>query len=114
PDVTKRIEYSILQTSHHLQELNLKRYKVAYYPTLVAYGSYSTNALRDKFDIFESRGTWYPTALIGATLSLNIFDGTQREYRIRQANLNLKKIDNEIANTENAMTLDALSARTML
>ncbi len=113
-DPSKRIEYSILKTQERLQQFNVKRYKSQYIPSLVAYGSLSTNAQRTEFNIFESSRRWFPTGVIGATLSLNLFDGTQRESRIRQEKLTLKKINNEVSNFENAINLDVSASRSSL
>ncbi len=113
-DPTKRIEFSILKTQERLQQYNVKRYKSQYIPSLIAYGSLSTSAQRTKFDIFESNRRWFPTGVIGATLSFNLFDGTQRESRIRQEKLTLKKINNEVSNFENAINLDVSSSRSAL
>ena len=113
-DATKRIEYSILKTSERLQEYNLKRYKRQYFPSLVAYGSLNTMAQRTEFNFFDSQYGWYPTGVIGATLSFNLFDGTQREQRIRQEKLALRKIGNEIVNFENSASLEASASRSKL
>ncbi len=113
-DPAKRIEYSILVTQARLQEYNLKRYKSQYIPKLVAYGNLSTTAQRAEFNIFNSEYRWFPTGIIGATLSINLFDGMQRENRIRQERLTLNKIDNELKNFEEAINLQASSSRSAL
>ncbi len=110
----KRIEYSILKTQEKVQEFNVQRYKAGYLPSLVAYGSYSTNALRTEFNIFDPAYRWYPTGIIGATLSLNIFDGMQRENKIRHEKLGLKKIQNEIDNFANGVELQVSTANSVL
>jgi outer membrane protein len=114
PDVTKRIEYSLLQTNKNLQGLNLKRYRAGYIPSLFAYGSVSANAQRSRFDIFDTGERWYPIGIIGGTLQWNLFDGLQRERKIRQANLALKKADLELQNISLALALEAESGRTNL
>ncbi|MCX6291186.1 MAG: TolC family protein [Bacteroidetes bacterium] len=114
PDVTKRIEYSLLKTQQHLQSLDLKRYKVQYVPSIVAYGSLSTSAQRNQFNIFDSDKKWYPTGIIGATFSWKLFDGLQRERKIDQAKLALKKVDNELQQVANALSLEAEVNRTSL
>jgi outer membrane protein TolC len=114
PDPSKRIEYSILKTQQQLQQYNVKRYKSQYIPSLVAYGSLNTMAQRDEFNIFESGYRWFPTGIIGATLSLNLFDGFQRESKIRQEKLTLRKVDNELIDFENAVNIDVTSARSNL
>lgn len=110
-DASKRIEYSILKTQEKLQNYNLSRYKVAYYPNLVAYGSLSTNAQRNEFNFFDRTEKWYPTGVIGATLNLPLFDGFQKNARIRQARLQLRKITNELNSFEQAVQLDVNSNR---
>lgn len=114
PDVTKRIEYSLLQTQQRLMTLDLKRYKSGYIPGIYAYASYQTIAMRSKFDFTSPNEGWYPNGLVGATLSWNLLDGTQRERKIEQAKLNLKKTENDMVNTTNALMLEAESNRTQL
>ncbi len=113
-DPMKRIEYSMLHTQMVLQEYNVKRYKKQYLPSLYLYGTLNTQAQRTEFDFAETGYKWYPTGLIGATLSLNIFDGLQRESKIKQEQLAMRKIVNETENFENAINLDANSKRSVL
>lgn len=114
PELSKRIEYSILKTQEQLQLYNIKRYKGQYLPSLYAYGSLQAVAQRQSFNIFEGGDRWYPIGVIGATLSINLFDGLQKNYRIRQENLALKKVRNEMSNFENAVVLEVTAARSSL
>ncbi len=113
-DFTKRIEYDLLQTQYKLMSLDLKKNRYSAIPSLVAFGSLSTQAQRDKFDIFDSNGRWYATSLIGAKLSIPIFSGMQRYQRIQQSKFVVQKVENEISNTENGLNLQYEGARTML
>jgi outer membrane protein len=110
----KRIEYALLKTQEKIQEYNVKRYKAQYLPSLVAYGNLSTTAQRTEFNIFDPAYKWYPVGIIGATLSLNLFDGLQRENKIRHEKLSLRKIKNEITYFEDAIELQVTSARSSL
>lgn len=114
PDVTKRIEYSLLETQQHLQKLDLKRNRSLYLPSLALYGNLYTVQQGPKFSAFDSKAKWYPTGFVGASLTLPLFDGLQREKKIEQAKLSLEKTDNDIANATNAFTLEAESSRTQL
>lgn len=113
-DVSNRIEYSILKTQQHLLQLDLKKNKSSYIPSLVAYVSASASAQRNEFDIFDTKKGWYPTGILGGKLSWNLFDGTQREHKISQSKLTLKKIENTMADVTNAFTLETESNRIML
>jgi outer membrane protein len=113
-DITKRIEYSLLQTQQRFQQLDVKRNKTLYLPNLVLYGNVFTTEQRPEFNIFDSDERWYPTAFIGATLTLPIFDGLQRERKIDQAKLGLEKINNELTEVSNALSMEAEISRTTL
>jgi outer membrane protein len=115
-DATKRIEYSILQTNKKLQELDLKRNRYEYLPSLVAFGNYSANASRNEFTVFESgtgRG-WYPSSIVGLKLTVPIFDGLQKSARIGQSKLTLQKIDNGFKALEQSINLETQNSRTQL
>lgn len=110
PNFGNRIEYSLLESQLKINELDLKRYRLGYLPTLAAYGSLSATALRDKFDIF-SGVRWFPTGLIGATLNVSIFDGLQRHNKIQQAQASVLKSKNTIKGFEQAMIMEVNAAQ---
>src|SRR5665213_1967918 len=110
-DYTKRIEYSLLESQRKLGAFDMKRYKMAYYPSLAAFADLSANLYENKFDISGSQ-TWYNTSLIGAKLTIPIFDAQQRHSRVVQAQYNLKKIENQQQNLENSLNLQLTSAKT--
>ncbi len=111
-DYTKRIEYSLLTTQQHLYELDLKKNRFAYLPSVVAYGSLNGNAQRNTFDIFDTDKKWYPIALVGAKITVPIFDGLQRNYRIQQAKVSLLKSRNDAKSLEQSIEMEVNSALT--
>ncbi|HNQ60906.1 MAG TPA: TolC family protein [Bacteroidia bacterium] len=113
-DISERIEYSILETQKKLQEYNVKRYRSGRYPNLIAYGNLSTTAQRQEFNFFDSDKGWYPVGIIGATLSLPLFDGFQKHNKIKQEKLNLRKLENEIERFEEAASVEVSSNRDAL
>lgn len=110
-NVNDRIEYKVLQTTRELQMLNVKRYQYGYLPSIVAYGSWQGQALRNEFDIFDTKQKWYPTGIIGGTINLPIFDGLQKRAKISQEKLTLKKLENGMKQFENASSLENMSAK---
>lgn len=109
-DITKRAEYQLIEGQQRLNKINVKRLKFGYMPTLVAYGSFGYSGFRNDLKFFTKQHDWFPTALIGATLSLNIFDGFQRHYKIQQAKLDFKKGENNLKNLQLAIELESASA----
>lgn len=106
-DVSKRADYQLLQSQQRLYQLDLKRQRLGYLPTVAAYGSYQFNAQRQKFDFTDGSQSWYKISLIGGTLNLNIFDGLQRHNRIQQAKIAVQKGENNLKNIELAAEIEA-------
>lgn len=109
-DVSNRPEIQGLLAMQKLNGINIKRLKFGYLPSLVAYGSLSYAGMRNDLQFFTKQHTWYPTALIGATLSLNLFDGFQRHYKIEQAKLDFKKGELSLKQAQLATELESSMA----
>lgn len=113
-DATARVEYGILQTQKRLYELDLKRNRFQFLPSVAGYAALSANAQRSEFDIFDTDKKWYSAGLLGLTVSLPIIDGFQRNARIQQSKLTLMKMDNSISQLKQGITLEVASAKTKL
>lgn len=114
-DVSKRPDYLLLQAQQNLLDLDVKRLKWGYLPTLAAYGSYQYNTQRATTNIFETDKSnamkqWYPVALVGITLNLNIFDGLQRHNKIQQAKISSRKNEYSVKMVQQAGELEATVA----
>lgn len=108
----QRIEYSLLESQKTINEFEIKRNKLSYLPNVFLYGSLNTQAQRNKFDFFDTGQKWFPIALVGVTVSVPIFSGGQKYYKIQQSKLNLLKTENSMANLEAAIDLDLQVAKT--
>lgn len=101
-----RHEYSLLQTQEKLNKIELKRYRLQYLPSLVAYASYIKQAQRTEFNFFDGSKDWFPIGVFGVTLNVPIFNGGQKYYRIKQAKINVLKTGNTIANLKSAIDME--------
>ncbi len=110
-DANKRPEFALATIQRKLQELDLKRYKSTYYPSLIAFGSASYNASRNEFNFFDTQYKWYPTVVAGLKLSIPIWDGLQKQAKISQASLALEKVNNSISLLKNSFALEYESAK---
>ena len=105
-----RIEYSLLETQKKLNELDLKRYRSQYLPSLVAFGSTSKNFQSNNFsELFDKS---FPTTVIGLRLSVPLIAGGQKLYRVRSAKLEVMKTENTITNLKNAIDLEISQTQT--
>lgn len=112
-DITKRVEYQLMETQVKAGKLLLMREKVSYFPNIALYSSASTNAQRQEFNFLNSE-KWYPTVVVGARMGVPIFSGGMRKYKVEQAKLNLLKSENDKKFVEQSLSLELANARTML
>lgn len=107
-----RKEIQLLNVVRDLQGLDLKRQKLSFAPTLASYWSYNRNALRQEFNFFDFNQKWFKSSVLGFSLNVPIFDGGQKVQRIKQANLNVEKVNNTIQNLQRAIDLQLKAAAT--
>jgi outer membrane protein len=99
-----RPEYKLLLTQKKMEYFNLKNIRSGYTPTLSAFGTtgyYSANT--GIVNTVKSRA--YQYTLWGVTLNVPVFDGFNKYYRAQQSKLAITKMDNSIANFEQAANL---------
>ena len=115
-DFNNRPDYQALKAQQHLYEIDVKRRKWGYLPSLTIYGNYSFQKQRNQFDIFgggasdDPTNKWFKIAYVGATLNFNFFDGLQRHYQIQQAKMTSQKNLNTIRGLELQSQLEANTA----
>ncbi|MDE3236545.1 MAG: TolC family protein [Bacteroidota bacterium] len=89
-----RIEYQQLKTQQRLQAANLNYYKWNFLPTLSAFGNYNMSYLNDAFSKLYNQT--FANSNLGLQLSIPIFQGNKRVYQVKQAELQLKRVDWDI------------------
>lgn len=106
----ERKEFQYLSIAKKLNEFNIKRYQLSYYPTLSLTGSYSKNAQRNTFDFF-GRGDWFTTSYLGLNIAIPIFDGFNKDSKIKQSRLELQQTQNNINNLKLSIDSDVEQAK---
>jgi outer membrane protein TolC len=112
PDITKRPEYAVMQAQQHLNELDLKRYRLAFLPTLTASGYYNGMFQRKELQL-DKKESWFPLSAIAVNLNLPLFTGLQRYYRIKEAQINLMKTKSSFNQLQQSMNLEIANASTI-
>jgi len=113
-DLHQRIDYQALHTQLKVNEYDLKRYQLAWLPSLSASASYGINAARTSFNFFDHNEPWFKTFYVGMNLSIPLFEGLQKKYRIDQAKLNVEKTQTQLQLLDQSMQLEWQQARTNL
>jgi len=105
----KRIEYSLSETNVRLNELDLKRRKSAFLPSLTLNGSTALAYQNNSFG--QLYNTSYPTTYFGISLNIPIYSGGQRINQVRQSQITALKSRNDLYNLKNQLSLQANQAR---
>lgn len=111
-----RTEMKLLDVQRDLLVLQRKAYVSEYYPTLSLTGNYSYTGQSDKFDLFKSNSSafWYDASAIGLSLKIPIFNGFATRSRVRQADVDIKKSDEDRRQTTNSLNLAYENAKIQL
>jgi outer membrane protein len=104
-----RKEFKYAELGKKLREFDVRRYELSQIPTVRLTGSYSKNAMRNKFDIF-SKGDWFTFSNIGVNISVPLFHGFSTRSKIETAKLNLQKTSNDIENLKLTIDMEVDSA----
>jgi len=89
-DITMRPESAVIDKGLELANLDVRRLKVAYAPTLVGFANYSKQLQRN--DLFDSNDNpWFTVSNVGAGLSIPIFDGLDKKAKIQRAKIEVDR-----------------------
>lgn len=107
-DYNNRSEMRLLNTAQKLGHIDVRRYKLGYVPTLAFFYQFQQQGQMNKrFSAFTgSNWFWFNSNLIGLNLSVPIFDGFQRKYKIKQTQYSLEKTNNTIEQFKLAVDLE--------
>ncbi len=110
-DVESLLDFQVLKRQEDLLGLQLKANKAEFYPTLSIGGNYVYNTQSDKLNVYSSNALNFDMSAVTLTLKIPIFDGNARRSRVRQANVELKKVHEDLRNKSNALTMAYENAR---
>lgn len=97
-----RSDFQVAQSALLLQEYNLKRYKLAFLPSLSLTGNYLRQGQGTEFNVF-GKGQWFTSAYVGLNLSVPIFNGFSKDANIRKAKYQLEQARNQLDDLKNSI-----------
>lgn len=113
----RRIEYSQLETSRKLAELEMRNNKSQYLPKIDLNFAWGMNAGVKNFgDLgeFNNRRVWTDYQLGGLTFNLPIFDGLYKSKKIQQNKLKIKQLEYQRLMLENSIQMEVNQMRKTL
>jgi len=115
-NVSARTEYRLLQQQEQLLKYQKEAYKSEYYPSLSLSGNYGYQGLGNEFPLFKGAPAvnWFDYASIGLSLKIPLFNGFATRSRVRQADVELRKLKEDMDQTTLGLNLQHENARTQL
>lgn len=93
-DFNNREEMKLMDLRTLVNQVNVKRLKSGYLPSLTAFGSLASSAQRQKFDFlnFGDDKLWFNVRYFGVQLNVPIWDSFGRKAQINTAKVDIKRI----------------------
>ena len=116
-DVSNRTELAVLKSQEKLLQYQRQATRSEFLPTLSLSGAYSYQGMSNGFPVFkgESSGAnWFDVASVGVNLRVPIFNGNATKARIRQADVQIRKLNEDISQTKLSLSLAYENARTQI
>ena len=108
-DYNYRNDYQLYKSLNLLNEYNVKRYKLSYYPTLSLLGNFARAGSGNQFNVF-GKGQWFNSSYFGLNLSVPIFNGFQKNANVQEAKLQLEQSQNRLSNLKDSIDNSVLQA----
>ncbi|MCI4647062.1 TolC family protein [Phaeodactylibacter sp.] len=103
-----RPEVALIDQAIRMNELNIKLNQAGYLPSLNAFGAVQQQYQGDDFQ----SGFWAPSAYVGLSMSVPIFDGLNKKAKIQRARLDLEKARNQREELVRGISLEVANAQT--
>jgi outer membrane protein TolC len=113
PDVKKLTDYQVLKKQEELLVLQKEATRAAYYPSLSLSGNYGYQGVSNSFPTGNG-AKWFDYASVGLNLKIPLFNGFSTRSKVRQADVDIRKLQADIKNTELSLSLSYQNARTQL
>jgi outer membrane protein TolC len=117
PNTANRSEYLILKKQEELLDFQKKSIKAAYYPTLSLNAGYNYLGQGPEMPFFAKASDgvyWSDYSSIGLSLKVPVFTGFGTRSKVRQADIDLQIIKEDIKDTQLSLDRDFKNATTQI
>jgi outer membrane protein TolC len=116
-EVSKRTEMALLKKQQELLTYQKKAFLAEYYPELSLTANYGYQGLGKQMPWFAKPADgvyWTDFSSVGLNLRIPVFNGFSTRSRVRQAEVSLQKIEEDIKDTELALNYQFENAKTQI
>jgi len=117
PNIENRTEYLLLKKQEELLQFQKTAVKAEYYPTLNLVAGYNYLGQGPEMPWFAKPKDgvyWSDYSAIGVNMKIPIFNGFGTRSRVRQADVDIKTLQEDIKDTKLSLDLDYKNAKTQI
>lgn len=117
PNTANRTEYLLLKKQEELLEFQKTAIKAEYYPTLSLVAGYNYLGQGPEMPLFAKPKDgvyWSDYSAVGLNLRVPIFTGFGTRARVRQADVNIRSLQEDIKDTQLGLDLDYRNAKAQI
>ena len=111
PNLVNRTDIMLIDHQIEISQLNKKSVSRMYLPELSASGQFYYQGQQNKFNYFEGKDKFFKVGFVGLSLNVPIFDGFEKQNKIRQYKSEITQLQNTRKNTLNGLWKDYANAR---
>ncbi|MFC5284920.1 TolC family protein [Pedobacter alpinus] len=106
-------QFKVINKQKELLTFQKKANQAEYFPKLSFNTNYAYTGISQRFDLYKNNSTaqWFDASSIGLTLNIPIFDGFGRRSRVNQADVAIRKINEDIRNAKQSLNLAYSNAK---
>ena len=113
-NVDNMTSYQLLGVQEDLLELQRKAYVAEYFPSLSLGGNYMYNSQSNNFNVYSNKALNYDVASVSLNLRVPIFDGFARKSKVKQSEVELLKVKEDLRQTNNGLAMAYENAKIQL
>jgi len=109
-DYASHIDYRLLDTQRQANKKLLLNEKAAYLPKISAFYDWSKTAYGNSANLFKDNVPWYKSSMWGINITVPIFSSGQKMAKVRQAQFEYEKAENNQKQSVQLLQKDYLTA----
>ncbi len=116
-DLSGRTEFQLLKRQEELLQYQKEAFKSEYYPSLSLSANYAYQGIGNKLPWFKGRSqgvNWFDYSAISLNLRIPIFNGFATRSRVRQADISIRKLQEDQQYTRLALNLGFENAKAQI
>lgn len=113
-NVSNLLSFSVLKKQEELLGFQREAIRAESFPTVSLSGNYSYNSQAKQLSLYTSKALNYDMASISLNIRIPIFDGFSRKSRVAQSDIEIRRLQEDMRNTQNGLNMANDNAKTQL